>query len=322
MLGTTLVAFLLWTPTWSNERSRINETSALVLAEVARVRPIHHVGESVRRENGAGFHHSQWGSYEEAGSVQLSYVKRKSEPMSQEVRAELAPTGTLRAALNLGNSLLVTGRNPSTGIPKGVAPDLARAIAERIGVPVTYVPFDRPSMLADAADTGVWDIGLIGADPDRAEKIDFTAAYAEIEATYLVPSGSSLTYITEVDQPGIRISASARSAYDLWLQRNVKHAKLMPAANIDASFEQFVMENMEALAGLRPRLMVDAEKLPGSRLLDGCFMRVQQAVGTSRANRAGAAFLRDFIEEAKVSGLVASLIAHHKISGLSVASAA
>ena len=167
-------------------------------------------------------------------------------------------------------------------------------------------------------DTNAWDIGLIGAEPARAEKITFTAAYAEIEATYLVPPGSGLNDIGEVDRPGIRISVSARSAYDLWLQRNIRQAQIVTAANVDASYEQFASENMEALAGLRTRLIMDVEKMPGARILKGNFTTVQQAVGTSTKNSAGALFLKDFVEESKKSGLISELIKRHNVGGLSV----
>src|SRR5665213_2492094 len=120
-----------------------------------------------------------------------------------KLKSELAPTGVLRAAINMGNFLLVTGKSPS-GDPEGVSPDMAREIAARLGVPVTYVPFAKPGELADAAGSNVWDIGLIGAEPARAKMIEFTAAYVEIEATYLVPPGSPLKAIADVDRPGIR----------------------------------------------------------------------------------------------------------------------
>ncbi|QQS12820.1 MAG: transporter substrate-binding domain-containing protein [Rhodospirillales bacterium] len=237
---------------------------------------------------------------------------------TSEIVSQLAPTGALRAAINLGNFLLVTGRTASND-PAGVAPDLAAEIAAKLGVPVRYVPYKTPGELADAAGTGAWDIGLIGAEPARAEKIAFTAAYVEIEATYLVPAGSKLTSIADVDRPGVRIAVTARSAYDLWLDRNIKHATLVRSTSLDGAYEQFVAEKLDALAGLKPRLLTDVEKLPGARILDGQFTAVQQAVGTARANAAGAAFLREFVEGAKASGLVAGLIARHKVVGLSVA---
>jgi polar amino acid transport system substrate-binding protein len=238
--------------------------------------------------------------------------------MSAAALAELASTGVLRAGINLANFLLVSGKSPS-GEPEGVAPDMARAIAQRLNVPVAYVTFPRPGELADAADQSVWDIGLIAAEPARAKTIAFSPAYAEIEATYLVPAGSPLRTIGEVDRPGVRIAIAARAAYDLWLSRHLRHAELVRAASLDASYDLFVADRLDALAGLRPRLMQDVEKVAGARILDGKFTAVQQAVGTVKANQAGAAFLRDFIEDAKASGLVAGLIERHRIRGLSVA---
>ena len=238
--------------------------------------------------------------------------------MSQDLVSELAPTGVLRAAINLGNFLLVTGRT-ADGDPEGVAPDMAREIATRLGVPVKYVPYKTPGELADAAGTGVWDIGLIGAEPARAEKIAFTAAYVEIEATYLVPAGSPLKTVADVDRAGVRIAVTARSAYDLWLARNIKYAELVRSNSLDAACEQFVNDKLDALAGLRPRLLADVQKLPGTRILDGQFTAVQQAVGTARANAAGAAFLGKFVEEAKASGLVQQAIDRAGPRGVQVA---
>jgi polar amino acid transport system substrate-binding protein len=235
--------------------------------------------------------------------------------------AQLAPTGVLRAGINMSNFLLVNGRMPDGG-PAGVSPSLAAAIAERLGVPVRYIPYPRPGELADDAGTGAWDIGLIGAEPQRAEKIAFTAAYAEIEATCLVPPGSPITSLGEVDRAGIRIASAERAAYDLWLERNIRHAQLRRAGGLDASFALFRDEGLEALAGLRPKLLSDQALMPGSRMLDGAFMTVQQAVGTARTNAEGAAFLRGFVEEAKASSLIARLIARHGVEGLSVAPSA
>lgn len=234
------------------------------------------------------------------------------------VLSELAPTGVLRAGINLSNFLLVTGKS-DTADPIGVAPDMAKEIAAKLGVPVVYVPFKTPGLLADAVTEKVWDIGLIGAEPARAEKITFTAAYVEIEATYLVPPGSPIRSIADVDKPGIRIAVSARSAYDLWLVRNIKHATLVQTEGLGGAFNKFVDDKLDALAGLRPGLLGDVQKLPGGKILDGQFTAVQQAVGTPKANTEGARFLKDFVEEAKKSGLVAKLIERHRVVGLSVA---
>ena len=238
--------------------------------------------------------------------------------MNDKVKAELAPTGVLRAGINLSNFLLVTGRS-ANGNPEGVSPDMALAIADRLGVPVKYVPFKTPGELADQAGNNVWDIGNIGAEPQRAAVISFTAAYCEIEATYMVPAGSPIKTIADVDKKGVRIAVSARSAYGLWLENNIKNATLVPIAGLDAAFNKFVDDKLDVLAGLRPGLLKDIEKLPSATILDGKFSAVQQAVGTPRANTTGAKFLADFVEEAKRSGLVARLIEKHKVKGLSVA---
>lgn len=238
--------------------------------------------------------------------------------VSPEIVAELAPTGTLRAGVNLSNFLLVTGKTAS-GDPVGVSPDMAAEIARRLGVGVAYVTYPQPGPLADDAEAGKWDIGLIGAEPARAEKIAFTAAYCEIQSTYLVPPGSPLHTIADVDRPGIRIANYGRSAYGLWLERNIKHATLIDAKNIDDSWEVFVSQKCDALSGLKPRLLTDVTRMPGARIIDGQFSAVQQAIGTQKRNAAAARWLAAFVEEAKASGFVASLIEKHKVKGLSVA---
>lgn len=238
--------------------------------------------------------------------------------MDRQIVAELAPTGVLRAGINMSNFLLVTGKTAS-GDPQGVAPDMAAEIARRLGVPVRYVQFERPSKLAEAAGTNSWDIGLIGAEPARAEKITFTPAYCEIEATYLVQPNSPCQTVADVDRPGLRISVRRGAAYDLWLSANLKYATLLRSDSAQGPFNQFVAEKLDAYAALRPQLLEDVKKLPGSRILPGNFTTVQQAIGTEKKNSASAAFLREFVAEAKKSGLVARLIEKHRVAGLSVA---
>jgi polar amino acid transport system substrate-binding protein len=238
--------------------------------------------------------------------------------MDRQIVAELAPTGVLRAGINMSNFLLVTGKTPS-GDPQGVAPDMAAEIARRLGVSVRYVQFERPSKLADAAGTNTWDIGLIGAEPARAEKITFTPAYCEIEATYLVQPGSPYQSVAEVDRAGSRIAVRRGAAYELWLTANLKHATLLRSDSAEAPFNQFVAERLDAYASLRPQLLEDVKKLSGSKILPGNFTTVQQAIGTEKKNAAGAVFLREFVADTKKSGLVASLIEKHRVAGLSVA---
>jgi polar amino acid transport system substrate-binding protein len=234
--------------------------------------------------------------------------------MTSDVIAELSEPGTLRAGINLGNTLLVTARS-ATGDPEGVAPDIARAVAERLGVSVEYVPYATPGEVADAAEHDEWDIALIGAEPQRARHIAFSPAYVEIEATYLVAEGSPFRSAADVDRPGVRIAVSARSAYDLYLERSLGHAELCRGKGIAGALERYQGEGLDALAGLRPALMDSARDIRGTRVLGGSFTTVQQAIGTPRANTATAAFLERFVAEACAGGLVARAIRRHGVAG-------
>jgi polar amino acid transport system substrate-binding protein len=237
---------------------------------------------------------------------------------SPPVRSELAPTDTLRVGVNHGNFLLVTPGSSRT-TPLGIVPDLARELGRRLDVPVAFVGFDTAGQLADAVRTGTWDVAFLGAEPQRADEIAFTAAYLEIPASYLVPAGSPIRSIADVDREGIRIAVADKSAFELFLSRTLKHARLARVQGLDASFDLFVAEKLDALAGLRPKLLTDVEKLPGARILEGQFTAVQQAIGTPKGRAAGAKYLRAFVEEAKASGFVAEAIARNAVKGVSVA---
>lgn len=230
---------------------------------------------------------------------------------------ELTPTGKLRVGVNLGNFLLVQ-RSADGGI-RGIVPDLAQELARRLGVAAELRQYEKVGEVADGAKKGEWDVAFIGAEPQRAAEIDFTAPYVEIEATYLVPAGSAINAIADVDRKGVRIAVAGRSAYDLWLSRNIKNAELVRGESIDASCQLFVKDKLEVLAGLKPRLMEDVTRLPGAKILEGRFTAVQQAIGTPKGRPEGAAYLRKFAEDVKASGLVAQLIERHGIRGLSVA---
>jgi polar amino acid transport system substrate-binding protein len=252
-------------------------------------------------------------------AVLLSATAAFAQTPSPEVLKDLAPTGKLRAAINYGNGVLAQ-KGPD-GEPRGVSADLSRELARRLGVPIEFSKFDTAGKLGDAVRDGVWDVAFLGAEPQRAAEIAFTAAYLEIPATYLVPAGSPIRSVGEVDREGVRIAVADKSAYELWLSRNIKHAKLMKTQGIDGSFDLFVKEKLEALSGLRPRLLSDVKKLPGARILDGVFTAVQQAVGTAKKNTAAAAFLAGFVEDVKASGFVAEAITRNKSEGVNVAPA-
>lgn len=239
-----------------------------------------------------------------------------AQRMTPDARRELAPGGRVRAALNYSNTLLVTASAPEH---VGVAPDLARELARRLGADVEFVGYANAGLAADAAASGAWDVAFIGAEPERAGEITFSRAYVEIEATYLVPASSSIRTPADIDRPGVRVATPARAAYTLFLQRTLQHAQLVEADGLPATTDLFAKTGLEALAGLRPRLAEDAARLSGMRVLDGRFTTIQQAMGVPRPRAAAAAYVAAFVDEVTTSGLVASLIERHGVRGLSVA---
>jgi len=231
-------------------------------------------------------------------------------------KAELAPTGTLRVGLNVQNFLLVLADAPD-GSARGVAPELGRELGRRLGVPVEFLRYRNAGLVADAVPE--WDVAFIGAEPARAASIAFSPAYLEIPVTFLIPPGSPIRSIADVDREGVRVVVSDRSAYDLYMTRTFKKATLVRVTGIPASFEHFAKNGMEALGGLKPQLLSDCAKLPGSRVLEGQITGVQQAIGTPKARAAGAAYLREFVEDIKASGLVARTIEASGAKGVTVA---
>jgi len=234
------------------------------------------------------------------------------------VLADLAPTGTLRAGVNYGNFILAT-RDRTTGEPRGVAIDLLREVARRLGVPAEIVPYDSVAVMGDAAPANVWDVAFLGSAPQREALMSFTAAYLEIEATYLVPGSSPLRAAAEVDREGIRVAAPARANYELFLRRSLRRATLVSTESPEAAFDLLAAGRVEALAGLTQALLDLLGRLPGSRLLEGRFMGVQQSIAVPRGREAGLAYLRHVVEEAKRSGLVARAIERTGARGVSVA---
>ena len=234
--------------------------------------------------------------------------------MTKDAIADLLDPTVLQVGINLGNILLVTGKK-ANGDPEGIAPDMAAAIAEKLGINVKFNTFATPGEVADAAERGEWDIGLIAIEPKRAEVIDFCNAYVQIEATYLVPEASSFQKVEDVDAPGVKIAVSERAAYDLYLSRTLKHAELVRAQGLPGAFELFKREKLDALAGLVPALRDNAADMPGSRLLSGRYTAVTQAIGTRHGKPALKAVVQAFIAEAIAGGLVQNLIDKHGVTG-------
>jgi polar amino acid transport system substrate-binding protein len=222
----------------------------------------------------------------------------------------MLPIEKLRVGINFGNTVLVN-RKPD-GTPHGIAVDLAHELARRLNVPLEFTTYDSAGRMAEGAKAGAWDVAFLAADPARAQEITFTEPYFEIDSTYLVRDDSPLRDIKDIDRDGIRIALSEKSAYDLFLTRNIQHATLIRASNPGASVEVFFREKLDALAGIRPMLDDVVRTHPGTRVLEGRFAAVQQAMGTPRGNDALAEHLNRFVQEIKRSGLAAQIVRRHR----------
>jgi polar amino acid transport system substrate-binding protein len=219
---------------------------------------------------------------------------------------EFAPTGPLRAAINLGNTVLA--QTDAAGLPKGITVDLANALARRLGLPLELVTFDAAGKVFEALKRGVWDIAFLAVEPVRAAEIDFTAPYVLIEGTYMVPKDSGLQRIEDVDRAGVRIAVATGSAYDLYLTRTIKNATLVRAPTGPEAMDMFRRDRLEAAGGVKQPLVEFAARHPDVRVMEGRFMAIQQAMGMPKGRSRAASFLRGFVEEMKASGFVADAL--------------
>ena len=232
----------------------------------------------------------------------LAQTERSTMTVSADVLKDLAPTGKLRASINLGNIVLAQGTPDNMS---GVTPELARELGKRLGVPVELTAFDAAGKAFEAMKAGKVDIVFLAIEPVRAAEIEFTAPYVIIEGCYIVPKGSALKTPADVDQPGIRIGVNQASAYDLFLTRSLKNATLVRSTD---GAQTFLDQRLDAAGGVKQALQKFIASHPDVRLINERFMEIRQAMGTAKGKLAGATYLRTFVEEMKASGFVADAL--------------
>ena len=216
------------------------------------------------------------------------------------IATDLAPTGVLRASINLGNPVLAQGTPDE---PAGITVDLAREIAARLGIGVEFLCFDAARKSFEAMKDGQADLCFLAIDPAREAEVAFTAPYVVIEGVYAVPKDSPLTTVAEVDSPGVRIGVKQGSAYDLYLTRTLQHATVVRGTD---GTDAFRADNLEAAAGIRQPITTFVAANNDVRLIKERFMQIQQAVGTTKdRDPETIQFLHNLIEELKASGFVA-----------------
>ncbi|MCM2326933.1 MAG: ABC transporter substrate-binding protein [Lysobacter sp.] len=242
-----------------------------------------------------------------------------SAPMAPPAAvSDLAPTGKLRAVINYGNPILAK-KDAATGEPTGVSVDIARELARRLGVEAELVTVTSAGKSVETLAEGRVDVGFFAIDPARAATTAYTGPYVQIEGAYLVKNDSPIRANEEVDREGVRVAVGAKSAYDLYLARNLKKAKIERAPTSPAVVDYFLANKLEVAAGVKQQLEMDAKRLGGLRLLPGRFMVINQAMGMARGKQAGADYLASFIEEMKSSGFVAEALTRHRIEGAGIA---
>jgi polar amino acid transport system substrate-binding protein len=261
-----------------------------------------------------------------AASAQSTDPSQKGSTVStvpSDVVKDLAPTGKLRAAINLGNIVLAQGTPQE---PRGITVDLARELAKRLGVPLEMATYDAAGKVFEALKAGTWDIAFLAIEPVRAAEIAFTAPYVLIEGNYMVPVDSALKSVADIDHEGIRIAVAKGSAYDLYLSRTIKHATLVRAATGPAAMDMFVADKLEVAAGVKQPIVQYANSHPGLRVIEQRFMAIEQAMGTPKARyegrEAAPKYLRAFVEEMKASGFVADALKRSNQPDAAVAPAA
>jgi len=227
-------------------------------------------------------------------------------PMT-DAKSSLAPSGTLRAAINYGNAVLA--KQDAAGKVSGVSVDIAHELARRLDVPLTLVPFDAAGKVTAAASQDIWDVAFLARDPERAQSIVFTAAYVVIDGSYVVRADSPITAVDQVDRDGVRVAVGRNSAYDLYLTRTLKHAQLERATSTPEVVALFRSERLEVLAGVKKALDAVVDGDPSLRMIPQPFMAINQAMGTPAGRpAAAAAYLAAFVEEIKANGFVATAL--------------
>jgi polar amino acid transport system substrate-binding protein len=240
------------------------------------------------------------------------------ETISPELLREMAPTGMLRVAINLGNPVLAA-RDHATGELQGVSIDLAREMGRQLSLPVTFTPFNAAGKVFEAVPSNTLDVMFLAIDPVRAAEIFFTGPYVIIEGTYLIRAESQLRQIEEFDRDGVQIAVGKGAAYDLFLTRTLRHATLVRSETSEKAIDLFVTQNLDAAAGVRQPLLAYAASNPGFRVIEGRFTAIEQAVGTPKGRPGARAWLHSFVEDMKRTGFVAAALERHRQHGASVA---
>lgn len=251
-----------------------------------------------------------------AGAIgkQSAYAQQATDPRV----ADLVQAGRVRVGLGLGTPALAI-KDPASGEIRGPALDLARALSARIKIELLIVEYPRPGAVIEGARANAWDVAFLVTDPARAAEADFSSPYMQSDFTYLVPAGSSIRNVADVDQPGVRIAVPCGDASDLRLSRILKRAELVRIDSLGAAVDLLRTGHADARAAPRPVLLAESDRLPGSQVLKDHFGVISYAALVPKGHASWLAYVSEFIEEAKASGLVQQIIERAGLRGVRVA---
>jgi polar amino acid transport system substrate-binding protein len=237
------------------------------------------------------------------------------------ITKDIINAGKLRVGVGIGAAPIAL-KDTASGNLRGPAVDLGRALAAQIGIEIVFVEYPRPGAVMEGVHRNAWDVAFLAFDPSRAEVVDYTPAYISSDFTYMVPAGSTLRSAADTDRAGIRIVTPRNDGSDLKLTRELKQAQLIRAESQSAALEFLRSGGAEARAAPRPTLLADVPKLPGSRVLDDGFGPMSFAAMVPKGSPDWLAYVSDFIEQAKLSGVVKRSIVAAGLQGVEVAPSA
>jgi len=235
-----------------------------------------------------------------------------------EQRQALAPTGPLRVGLQLGSPHNVV-RDSVTGEMKGVGYDLGRALAGRMHVAFEPIMYPSVAALLEGGKSGAWDVAFVGFSPAREKDWDFTPLHMQMEFGYLIPKGSSIDAMADVDRVGVRVAVQDKSQPDVFISRTLKNATVVRGSTLSATLEMLGSGNADAIFSIKPSLFEASGRLPGSRVLDGRAGTDPHAMLMPKGREAGRAYASAFIEDAKAGGMVKAAIDRAGMRGAIVA---
>ena len=232
--------------------------------------------------------------------------------MTESISNIIAPKNVLRIGINMSNFLLVN-KDSTFSKPEGLSPEIGKLLARELGINYEFVTFKNPGLLADAIDYDKWDVGNFAYEKKRAEIIDFSNPYVNIDANFLLRKNSEINQNNDVDNKNNKIAVVNRSAYDLWLSDNYKNAEIIRAKTIIETHNLFYNQDVNILAGLKPKLLEELKNNNEFKLIDEPFTFIKQSIGIKKGKPKAIDFINNFVSKKIKDGTIKSLLEKYEL---------